>query len=221
MTDYTHIVWDFNGTLLDDVAACIRAANAILGRHGLNLIRDAEDYRAVFGFPIEDYYRRLGFDFEKTSYAELAVEWVDFYNLYAKNATLFPLVPTLLERSRASGLRQLILSATHLEMLERQVEALGIRDAFDCLLGLDNIHARSKTGLAVSWREQNKEAKVLLIGDTEHDLETAHAMGADCVLLACGHRPEAALRTCGARAVFRDHTELADYLFSLHKAPKT
>lgn len=215
MTDYTHIVWDFNGTLLDDLSACIFSANALLARHGLPPLRDTEAYRAVFGFPIEDYYRRLGFDFEKTPYSALAVEWVDLYNLYAKKASLFPSVPSLLARAREYGKRQLILSATQLGMLERQVEELGIRPFFDTLLGLDNIHAHSKTQLAVAWRKQNQNARALLIGDTEHDLETARAMQADCILLCCGHRPESALRSCGALAVFRDHAELSAHLFPL------
>lgn len=215
MTNYTHLVWDFNGTILDDLDVCIRSANALLSRHGLPILNGAEDYRAAFGFPIEDYYRRLGFDFDKTPYAKLAVEWVEIYNRYAKNATLFPSIPTLLTRARERGIHQMILSATQLGMLEGQVEKLGIRPFFEYLLGLDNIHAYSKTQLAVEWRKENESAKALLIGDTEHDLETARAMGADCILLCCGHRPEASLRACGALAVFRDHAELLEHLFPL------
>ena len=74
---YTHIIWDFNGTILDDVQLGIRCVNTMLSKRGLPVLPDVEAYRQVFGFPIEAYYRRLGFDFEKEDYhTVLAPEWV-------------------------------------------------------------------------------------------------------------------------------------------------
>ena len=48
MKRYTHLIWDFNGTLLDDVSADFGAANRLLGNHGLPQLRDLDEYRAVF-----------------------------------------------------------------------------------------------------------------------------------------------------------------------------
>lgn len=213
MKEYTHLVWDFNGTLLNDVEEDLLSANELLANHGLPLLKDPEAYREVFGFPIIEYYRRLGFDFEKTPYEQLAVEWVEIYNRRSSHAQLYPQVRQTLEAVARRGIPQLILSATHLRMLERQIEALGIRTCFSEVLGLDNIHAHSKTALAVTWRAQNPAAVPLLVGDTEHDLETARAMGADCILVAGGHRPRAALEQAGALAVIDSVDEILPILF--------
>ena len=74
---YTDIVWDFNGTLLDDIRAGIDAVNEMLARRDLATIQSVEQYRELFCFPIIDYYAKLGFDFEKEDYySVLAPEWV-------------------------------------------------------------------------------------------------------------------------------------------------
>ena len=207
MKGYTHLVWDFNGTLYNDVFESIESANDLLAAHALPPIRSVEDYRALFGFPIVDYYRRLGFDFEKTPYAELAVEWVAYYLERSKRSTIYPDVPDVLSRVKQAGISQLILSATERGMLERQVELLGIRPYFDGLLGLDNIHAASKTALAREWRQRHPDAKVLFLGDTDHDVETAAAMGAECVLIARGHQSAEKLERLGV-PLFADLREL-------------
>ncbi len=188
MNSYTHIIWDFNGTILNDVEVGIRSANRLLKAHGLPLIPSTESYREKFGFPIIDYYRRLGFDFEKLPYGELAVEWVSYYLEYKKDACVFADIPDTLRRLREKGFTQMILSATELEMLEGQVRDLGIREYFDTLLGLENIQAYSKEEVGLAWRQAHPEARVLMIGDTDHDAGVAAAMGVDCVLLTCGHQ---------------------------------
>lgn len=193
---YAHVLWDFNGTILDDVSACMQAANKLLLSHGLPLIETPENYRDLFGFPVEDYYRRLGFDFEKVPYAALAAEWMPEYLKNAEHCSVYPEVPSLLSALHARGLHQWILSATEQNMLRHQVTELGILPFFDELLGLDDIHARSKTERGVRWRESHPDGRVLMLGDTDHDAETARVIGADCILLACGHQARAFLETC-------------------------
>lgn len=207
MQQYTHVLWDFNGTILDDVEASIESANALLERHGLPRLASTEAYRLLFGFPVIDYYRRLGFDFERDSYADLAVEWVAYYLKYSSLSTLYPDVVAGLEAVGRLGISQLVLSATERGMLERQVIELGIRSYFDGLLGMENIHAYSKEEIALGWREQYPDARVLLIGDTDHDSDVARAIGADCVLLSCGHQSAQRLAACHPLAVAPSITE--------------
>ena len=196
MSGYTHIAWDFNGTLLNDVEPSVQAANALLRQYGLPELESVEAYRRVFGFPVIDYYRRLGFDFDTVSYDVLAPEWVAYYRHYTQNVSVFPEIPEILAAVRAAGKEQMIVTASWRDLIEEQLATLGIRHFFGEVLALDNIHAESKTQLAARWRQEHPEARVLFIGDTEHDLETAKAMGADCLLVACGHRPFDALAQC-------------------------
>ena len=209
---YTHIIWDFNGTLLDDVAICIDCANHLLTAHGLSTIPSVEAYREVFGFPIVEYYQRLGFDFDKLPYAELAVEWVSYYLSHREEMQTFPDIPEALSRVRQAGIRQLILSATEKEMLKGQVESLRILPYFDELLGLENIQAFSKEEIGKRWRAAHPDARVLMIGDTDHDAQVAAAMGVDCVLLTCGHQNRKTLETKPCLFVVDSATEALDRL---------
>ncbi len=211
---YTHLLWDFNGTLFDDVDAGIESANDLLAAHGLPCFSSRETYRETFGFPIADYYRRMGFDFSRTPYADLAVEWVAYYFERSRVSGLFDDVAKTLTRTKEMGISNWILSATELTMLARQVELLGIRAWFDGLLGLDNIHAYSKAEIGVRWRDEHPEARVLLIGDTDHDAEVAAAMGVDCALVARGHQSRTKLESCRAVAVTDTLTELFEILLN-------
>ena len=206
---YTHVIWDFNGTVLNDLEASILSANDLLTAHGLPPLKSVEQYRSLFGFPIVDYYRRLGFDFEKTPFADLAVEWVAYYLERSRESGIFEDLPDALDYFKAAGLSQMILSASKTDMLEGQVEKLGIRTYFDQLLGLDNIHAGGKLEIGLSWKAEHPDARLLLIGDTDHDAQTAAAMGADCILVAQGHRPKEALESCPALAALSSLAELS------------
>lgn len=208
MKHYTHLIWDFNGTILDDVHACIESANDLLRSHGLPLLRSKEEYRAQFGFPIIDYYRRLGFDFDKLPYADLAVEWVAYYLEHSKKSTLYSDIKDTLESVHAQGVSQMILSATELGMLEKQVTSLGIRPYFDELLGLENIQAYSKEEVGLCWREEHPNARILLVGDTDHDAQVAAAMNADCILLTTGHQSRPTLEKLSALFVADSASEI-------------
>lgn len=208
---YTHLMWDFNGTIFDDAEAGIKSVNKMLLERGLAPIPSKERYQEIFDFPIEDYYRSLGFDFDREPYEVLAPIWVDLYNMNAESAGTCEGVEATMEEVKALGVEQSVLSACELGMLNRYLEKLGVRKYISEVMGLDNIHARSKLALAYDWIEKNPDARVLMIGDTTHDFETAQALGADCVLYAGGHQSRAKLERCGCPVI--DHIcEVVDYL---------
>ena len=207
---YTHAIWDFNGTVLDDVDAGIRAVNQLLAARGLPILSDADAYRAVFHFPIKSYYEDLGFDFEKESYEALAPQWVALYLRFVADAPLYPHVVETLSSLRTRGISLTLLSATEKNMLQGQVRDLGLSGFFDEIHGLDHIHAHSKLSLAHAWREAHPEAYAFMVGDTEHDFEAAEAMGMDCYLIAGGHQPKERLLATGAK-VFDSLREAYEY----------
>ena len=61
-----HVIWDFNGTLIDDVDCCVDTLNTLLASE---LTADlACQYLATFGFPVRAFYVELGFDFEREDF---------------------------------------------------------------------------------------------------------------------------------------------------------
>ena len=202
MKKYTHLIWDFNGTILDDVEIGIESVNLMLSARGLKTLNSVEEYRHAFGFPIIDYYRSLGFDFEKEDYyTVLAPEWVNNYLERVPRTRAFVGVEDTLKAVRKLGLVQVLLSASEVEQLTGQLCGLGLDGYFSEIVGLDNIHAGSKKDNALLWKARNPDAVPLLIGDTEHDAEVARAVGADCVLFAGGHQPRELLESLGLPVV--------------------
>lgn len=201
---YTHIIWDFNGTLFDDVEAGILSVNEMLQKRGLDVISDKDEYRKIFKFPIIEYYRELGFDFDAEPYEVLAPIWVELYNKYSLESKLQRDALNALEYFKALQISQILISATHLEMLKGQTDRLGISQYFDDILGLSNIEAYSKEELVQKWKEENPDSNPLFIGDTEHDADVAAAIGADCFLVCNGHQSRERLQRC-ARCVVCDN----------------
>ncbi len=206
------MIWDFNGTVLADMQAGIDAVNEMLQARGLPVLADMESYRRAFLFPVEQYYRNLGFDFEKEDYKTvLAPLWVSLYNIYSRKSPLFDGVRELTAALRAAGVHQSILSASEKAMMEAQLRERGAISFFDEIWGNDSIHAYGKNALAAKWREAHQGERAVLLGDTTHDFEVAQEMGADCILIAAGHHDMARLLACGVPVV-KDLFEAASLL---------
>jgi phosphoglycolate phosphatase len=210
--NYTHLIWDFNGTILDDVGLGVSSVNSMLEARGLPVIPSVERYREIFDFPIRDYYRGLGFDFDAEDYeAVLAPEWVALYAGGEGDCPLYDGVRETVAAVTARGVTQLIVSASEQGQLRAQLAARGILDRFDAVYGLGDFLAKSKESIARAWREAHPEARPLLVGDTTHDAAVADAIGADCVLFCGGHQSETRLLAC-QKPIIRCIPELLNYL---------
>jgi phosphoglycolate phosphatase len=203
---YRHVIWDWNGTLLDDLDLCIDVMNGLLQRRGLPLL-DRVRYHAVFGFPVRAYYERLGFDFRRDSFEQLSVEFIAGYEARRAESRLRPGAREVLAALQLAGLTQSVLSAYRGETLREIVGHFGLTPYFVRLTGLANIYAHSKTELGRAWvAELGMAGKdILMIGDTLHDLEVAEALGVDCVLVAGGHHPAERLRQRAGRVLDNLH----------------
>ena len=197
------ILWDWNGTLLDDVELCVDALNRLLADFGYPQRYDRDQYRAIFGFPIEEYYVRAGFDFSRHSFAMLAEEYMDDYTPASAACPLAEGAIEALDAFRAAGLRQVILSASPVPTLTRQAGERHVTGYFDRLLGLGDIYAKSKVELGRRFMQEEDidPARAVMIGDSVHDFEVAQAMGTACVLQCSGHQNRQTLTATGAPVV--------------------
>lgn len=194
------LVWDWNGTLLDDVQLCVDALNALCAKRNLPRV-SLQEYRDTFTFPVIEYYRSVGFDFVAEPFHGPAQEWIAFYaGRVSVDAGLFASARPALEWARAKGLRQIMLSAHQKDMLIHLMREFGVSSYFETILGLDDFDAQSKLEVGRAWLAQSgiKPQSALLIGDTLHDHEVAQALGLPCVLLAQGHQSRERLLATGA-----------------------
>lgn len=188
--EYQHLIWDWNGTLLDDLELTIDVMNGMLRQRGLATM-DRTRYHAVFDFPVRTYYAQLGLDATEASFRELSVEFIAEYDRRRWTAALHRGATELLDAVLASGRTQSILSAYRHETLCEIVAHFGLTNRFTELAGLDNIYAESKSALgrASMARLGIDPKQVIMIGDTLHDFDVAEAMGVGCILVAHGHHP--------------------------------
>lgn len=195
---YKHIIWDWNGTILNDVELCVGLINWLLISRKLPSI-NINRYRDVFTIPVKNYYEKLGFDFEKESFEKLGRIWMDEYERRKFECTLYDGVLDLLNKINNTGIGQSILSAYSQHTLDELVEHYGLKKFFNHVVGLDNIYAASKLHLGKDLMNRlgNGKGETLLIGDTVHDFEVASEIGADCVLVANGHQGKNVLLNCG------------------------
>lgn len=193
------VIWDWNGTLLNDTAASVEAMNRMLVRRGMTALT-VERYRALFGFPVQDYYLDLGFDFNHESFASLSVEFIDNYRELQATAHLHEGAVELLRAFRHKGVRQIILSAMERNTLRDDVEARGIEGYFEVILGVGDHYASGKKEIALNYLSTSggNPDDIVLIGDTRHDFEVAESIGCACILVAQGHHPFEKLAGTGA-----------------------
>ncbi|MDE6660356.1 MAG: HAD hydrolase-like protein [Anaeroplasmataceae bacterium] len=193
-----YIFLDFNGTIIDDVDLCLDLLNDILRNQNKKLVTK-EQYKNIFTFPVKKYYELAGVDFSIESFESLADKFISAYQPLSLKCNLYPNSICAFQSLQKKGYHLVILSASEKNNLLEQCESFGIVPYFDAILGIDNIHAASKVGIALSYmKEQGIQGEdVLFVGDTLHDLEVAKAMGADCMLVSCGHQSTEVLKQGG------------------------
>lgn len=192
-----HIIWDWNGTLIDDAWLCVEILNQISLRHQKQTI-DLDQYRSWFDFPVKDFYTKMGFDFAIDSFERIAVEYIDEYNRRRFECRLHEHAEKLLEYFGQADITQSILSAYQHDMLAEAIEYYKLKDFFVKLSGLNDFYAESKieSGKILIEGLGFDKSHILLIGDTAHDFEVANSIGVDCVLVANGHNSYDKLLGC-------------------------
>jgi len=199
---YNHIIWDWNGTLLNDRWLCVEAINKALAKRELDTITEVI-YQDVFCFPVVDYYKRIGFNFEKEPFEVAGDEFVQYYGDNFHRVDLHDDALPVLDEIHHSGKSQSVLSAGKHDFLIDWINDHNLSDYFFKVMGIENQYATGKTELGKKLIQKIEEEKkhVILVGDTLHDSEVADAMGIDCVLVENGHVSRNRLEKTGRKVV--------------------
>ncbi len=210
---YDVIFWDWNGTIIDDVDICIETVNSLLKECDVSTFSTRADYHKVFRFPIIDYYREAGFDFDKVPFDVLAHKYIARYDVNCRKAKIFPDVLKVLCTFKEQGIKQIMLTASEKKDLIKWVTEIDAMQYFDDVIANDDIYAVGKAEIAKKWLENHKEIdkkRAVMIGDTAHDVEVAKVMGIDAVTIARGHNAKSALEKTDA-PVFDDALMMLKY----------
>lgn len=212
MPQRTTIIWDWNGTLLDDAGICLAAINKMLKKRKLPEL-SLERYRDVFTFPVIEYYKEIGFNFTLEDWEPVAMEFITQYINALPACGLTPFAVEKLELFKKKGYRQAIISAMQHEALLKSVSELGIHEYFEFIGGIGDHYATSKVDNARNYFDTARlnPLKITLIGDTIHDSEVAAELNCNCILVSTGHQSHQRLSETGLM-VINDLSEIDEYV---------
>ena len=185
----TYVVWDWNGTLLDDTSAALGALNTMLARRGKRPV-SLDFYRERFAFPVRPFYAECGFDLASENWDSIAVEYHDAYARGVRSLARGAIEALASAGGAAAG--QSLLSALRQDKLERDAAEFGVAGCFEFIQGTDNLDGASKTTAALRLVQRirsahpDRDLELVVIGDAVHDSEVADSIGARCVLFSGG-----------------------------------
>lgn len=193
------IIWDWNGTLRDDVQDHLDALNATLPDLGSTPIT-LERYRAAHRTPIRAFYDALlGRTLDDQQWHDADAAFQD--ELARHPVRLQSGARGLLLRLRAQGVRQSLLSLSLHDRLLAEVGKTGISGLLDRIDGRHEPVVGSKAPAMArhiaALGHIVDPARTLVIGDTVDDAVAALSVGAVPVLHASGLHSPQRLATAG------------------------
>lgn len=183
----TTILWDFNGTVMDDMGASVGAVNAMLQKRNLPLISE-EWYTLHLIMPLEAFYASVGFDMQKERIEEVSEEFQRECKKFSR--PVFPEVLAAMEQFKNAGLRQLLFSSLHHDLLVAQAKERGIADYFEGIVGRQDRSLGGKEAAVRTYLDQHNidPRQVLIVGDLTTDADMARYVGSPCALICKGHQ---------------------------------
>ena len=179
-----HIVWDWNGTLLDDLDIVVDSLNVGTARFGVGPI-DHDGYRDHFTRPVRGFYESLfSRPVSDMEWEQLNKSFHEEYYARVDRASLTVGALEAIDRVRVLGWTQSLLSMSLHDRLLANVESYGIVDRFTLIDGL----RIPSGGLKAVHLETHLETlqlepdNVVVIGDTPDDAAAAQGVGAGIIL---------------------------------------
>jgi len=191
-TGVRHIIWDWNGTLLDDTWLTVHAASAVLKAYGRPRTLTVDMWREIATRPLIDtYVRLLGMEIDTEQWASLAGIWLDAYQSRFPEVGLNPTAQLALDEAGAAGMTQSIVSLNTQAELSREVAALGIAGLFTHVSGSRQSHGPDRSPKSAEILSQLEDLRVdphqaLMIGDMVDDAREAVEAGVRVLLVPTG-----------------------------------
>ena len=200
---YKSIIWDWNGTLFNDIDYNYGIVAKMLKKRGVQGF-DKKEYRGAFCFPIIDFYKKVGFDVsEPSQYRDLVEEYGELYDRDVFLCEVEEYAVEAIDYLNKKGMRQYLLSGLNECKLKEQVEHYGIDFYFDSIIGSSKNDASDKMSNAlelISTFDVNMKT-CLMVGDTVYDAQIADCVGCDVVLYSRGHQDKSILMKTGKRVM--------------------
>jgi len=183
-----NIIWDWNGTIINDAYLFVDIMNTTLKKYRLPLIT-LQDYKNNFCFPIQKYWKTLGFKFNARQFQTMNKTFIALYESKMKEPCLQKGALRVLDFAKQRSFNQFVLSASEHKILNKMVSFYNVDKYFYDILGVNNLNATGKIELARSLMQNYNlnPLETVVIGDTLYDKEVSCSINSHLVLVACGH----------------------------------
>ncbi len=176
-----NVIFDWSGTVVDDLPPVVEATNVVLARYGLDTM-DRDTFRRQFSLPFVAFYERLlpGVDIE-----ELETVFRPAMAASLAPVTLIPHALPFLERCARQECRMFVLSSAPPEAVEAQAAALGLSGFFEVIYAGVRDKRERITGILLDHGLLPEET--VMIGDMRHDVHAAQAAGIRSIAVLTGY----------------------------------
>ncbi|MCK9929884.1 HAD family hydrolase [Frankia sp. Mgl5] len=206
LTGWT-VLFDWNGTLVDDLPRSHLAACAVLESRGMPTI-PLTQFRDRFRLPLSALFADLGVPHRVCAAAE--AQWnalITGLPVTLRTGAL-DMLTVLAHYGAASG----VISAAATEAVTPDLHATGTGDLFNVVVG-----GIADKAVALRWFTAHRSAhrsspRVAYVGDPEHDMSSARRTGALVIGITGGYRPAQALREAGAQHLITDLIQIPELL---------
>jgi phosphoglycolate phosphatase-like HAD superfamily hydrolase len=196
------VLFDWNGTLLDDAEQALRAADAALSSIGLRTLDSVSGLRATFRLPLHDWFADLGVAEEDLD--DAVARWNG--EMARQESRAREGARGLLHVLARRGIHVGVISAAATDAVSAQASHLGLASL---LTHIDGGVVSKKDAIA-SRIKQIGAGHVLYVGDTEYDMTEALAASAVPVAITGGYRSVEQLVAAGAVHVCPTLPSIAD-----------
>lgn len=198
-----HVVWDWNGTLLNDRHLVVDGFNAVLDDAGLERV-DLTTYQRLYTRPVQIFYERLfGRSIEPDEWQHIDDVFHGAYTAALEGAGLASDAEVALDTIDGSGRTQSLLSMYRHADLLPLVDHFGIADRFVRIDGVRGggggtkaPHLEAHLERTITDRRISPD-EVLVIGDALDDAAAAAHVGSPCILYDGGAHPREQLERAG------------------------
>ena len=186
-----HVIWDWNGTLIDDVDLCVDILNHVLIFYQKPTLT-VNQYRELFFFPVSEFYQALGLPSHGLEYDKLANEYISLYRKRFSECSLHKGALITIQFLNSIGVSQSILTAGMQADIEKFVLHYDITEYLYSIDGANNTYAKGKLDRIVSHFQKLRldPSEVILVGDTLHDWQVSKHINCHVYLFSNGHITE-------------------------------
>jgi len=201
-----NLIFDWSGTLVDDLFPVVRATNGIFAHYG-RAAMTRQEFLARFRLPFVEFYEE---HLPEARMEDVEPLYVAHFGEPDEGVTVLPHAREFLDYCQSTGRRMFVLSSTRREHFNAQAEALGIAGYFEEIYA-DVWDKKHKIGAILADHGLRAE-ETAFIGDMVHDVDTARHGGVTAVAVLTGYDDALKLAAAGPDVTVRDLGELRKVL---------